>query len=122
MIAQSFKYESPGTLAEAISMLNQYGEDAKVLSGGHSLLPLMKLRLANPEYLIDINGIPGLDYIQEDGAVMKIGALNREADIEHSELLKKYFPISHGFFGGKKLFVRAVDDAPCIDVITGKIV
>lgn len=128
MIAQSFKYESPGTLAQAISMLNQYGEDAKVLSGGHSLLPLMKLRLANPEYLIDINGIPGLDYIQEEGAVMKIGALNREADIEHSELLKKYFPIfgdvtkqiadpqvrNRGTIGGNLAHGDAANDHPAV--------
>ena len=128
MIAQSFKYESPGTLAQAISMLNQYGEDAKVLSGGHSLLPLMKLRLANPEYLIDINGIPGLDYIKEEGAVMKIGALNREADIEHSGLLKKYFPIfgdvtkqiadpqvrNRGTIGGNLAHGDAANDHPAV--------
>lgn len=93
MIAQSFQYESPGTLAEAISMLHKYGEDAKILSGGHSLLPMMKLRLATPEWLIDINGIPGLAHIKKEGSVMKIGALTTEAEIEHSDLLKKEFPL-----------------------------
>jgi len=93
MIAQSFDYESPGTLKEAISLLQQYGEDAKILSGGHSLLPMMKLRLASPEVLIDINGIPGLSYIKEEEGKIKIGGLTHEAEIEHSALLKKYFPI-----------------------------
>ncbi len=128
MIAQSFKYESPGTLAEAISMLNKYGEDAKVLSGGHSLIPMMKLRFANPEWLIDINGIPGLAYIKEEGGIMKIGALNREADIEHSDLLKKQFPIfgdvtkqiadpqvrNRGTIGGNLAHGDAANDHPAV--------
>jgi len=93
MIAQQFEYESPSTLAEAISFLQKYGEEAKILSGGHSLIPMMKLRFASPEYLIDINNIPGLSYIKEEGGMVKIGALTRETEIEHSDLLKKYFPI-----------------------------
>ena len=93
MIAQSFQYESPGTLAEAISLLQKYGDEAKILSGGHSLIPMMKLRFASPEYLIDINNIKGLSHINEDNGLVKIGALTREAEIEHSDLLKKYFPI-----------------------------
>ena len=93
MIAQSFNYESPGTLNEAISLLHQYGEEAKILAGGHSLIPMMKLRLASPEVLIDINNIPGLSYIKEEDGKIKLGGLTREAEIEHSELLKKYFPI-----------------------------
>lgn len=93
MIAQSFNYESPGTLKEAISLLEKYGEEAKILSGGHSLIPMMKLRFASPEVLIDINGIPGLSYIKEEGGMIKLGALTRESEIEHSDLLKKHFPI-----------------------------
>jgi aerobic carbon-monoxide dehydrogenase medium subunit len=93
MIAQSFQYESPGTLAEAISMLHKYGEEAKILSGGHSLIPMMKLRLATPEWLIDINNIPDLAHIREEGGVVKIGALTRESEIEHSDLLNKHFPL-----------------------------
>lgn len=93
MIAQSFQYESPGTLSEAISLLHKYGEDAKILSGGHSLIPMMKLRLATPEWLIDINGISGLSDIKEEGSVIKIGALTTEAEIEHSDLLKKHYPL-----------------------------
>ncbi|ULQ58421.1 xanthine dehydrogenase family protein subunit M [Flavihumibacter rivuli] len=93
MIPQSFQYESPGSLSEAIAMLQQYGEDAKILSGGHSLIPMMKLRFATPEYLIDINGIPGLSFIKEENGILRIGALTREADLEHSDFLKKKFPI-----------------------------
>lgn len=93
MIAASFEYDAPSTLEEAIGLLQRYGEEAKILSGGHSLLPMMKLRLASPERVIDINRIPGLSYIKEEGGVLKIGALTREAEIEHSDLLKKKFPI-----------------------------
>ena len=93
MIPQSFQYESPQTLQEAIELLNKYGDEAKILSGGHSLIPMMKLRFASPEYVIDINGIPGLSHISEDNGVLKIGALTREADLEHSPLLAKHFPI-----------------------------
>ena len=93
MIAQSFQYESPGTIAEAISLLQKYGDEAKILSGGHSLIPMMKLRFASPEYVIDINNIPGLSHIIEENGVIRIGALTRESEIEHSDLLKKHFPI-----------------------------
>lgn len=93
MIAASFEYDAPSTLDEAIGLLQQYGEEAKILSGGHSLLPMMKLRFASPERVIDINGIPGLSYIKEENGVLKIGALTREAEIEHADLLKQKFPI-----------------------------
>ena len=71
MIAASFEYDAPSTLDEAIGLLHQYGEEAKILSGGHSLLPMMKLRFASPERVIDINGIPGLSYIKEENGVLK---------------------------------------------------
>jgi len=69
MIAQSFQYESPGTIAEAISLLQKYGDEAKILSGGHSLIPMMKLRFASPGYLIDINNIKGLSHINEENGI-----------------------------------------------------
>ena len=75
MIAQSFQYESPGTIKEAIEMLQKYGDEAKILSGGHSLIPMMKLRFASPEWIIDINKIPGLSYIKEEGGMLKIGPM-----------------------------------------------
>jgi carbon-monoxide dehydrogenase medium subunit len=93
MIPQAFEYDAPATLEEAIGLLQKYGDEAKILSGGHSLLPMMKLRLATPERLIDINGIPGLSYITEDGEYLKIGSMTRESELEDSELLQKKYPI-----------------------------
>ena len=78
MIPNTFEYLSPQTLDEAISLLQQHGDEAKILSGGHSLIPMMKLRFATPEVLIDINNIPGLDFIKEEDGLLKIGALTRE--------------------------------------------
>ncbi len=80
MIPGAFDYVAPGTLPEAIALLQQHGEDAKILAGGHSLIPLMKLRLAQPAYLIDINKIAGLAYIKEVGGELRIGALTRESE------------------------------------------
>jgi carbon-monoxide dehydrogenase medium subunit len=133
MIAQSFQYESPGTLAEAIALLNQYGDEAKVLSGGHSLIPMMKLRFASPGYVIDINGIPGLSDIKEENGVVHIGALAREADLEHSALLAKYFPIfkdvtkliadpqvrNMGTLGGNLAHGDAANDHPAVMIALG---
>jgi aerobic carbon-monoxide dehydrogenase medium subunit len=93
MIPSSFEYETPSSLQDAIGLLEKYGEEAKILSGGHSLIPMMKLRFASPEYIIDINNIPGLAYIKEENGLVKLGALVREADVEHSDLLKQHFPI-----------------------------
>jgi carbon-monoxide dehydrogenase medium subunit len=128
MIAQSFQYEFPGSLSEAISLLNKYGDDAKILSGGHSLIPMMKLRLATPAYLIDINGIPGLSHITEENGVVRIGALVREAELEHSDLLAKHFPIfkdvtkliadpqvrNMGTLGGNLAHGDAANDHPAV--------
>jgi carbon-monoxide dehydrogenase medium subunit len=93
MIPASFDYHVPKTIPEAIGLLGQYGDEAKILSGGQSLLPLLKLRLASPGHLIDIGRIPGLDYIKEEGGFLKIGALVREAALEASPLIKAKYPI-----------------------------
>jgi aerobic carbon-monoxide dehydrogenase medium subunit len=93
MIPPHFTYLAPTTLHEALTLLRHYASEAKLLSGGQSLIPLMKLRLATPAYLIDINRIPGLDYLHERDGVLRIGALTREADIEHSELMRAKYPI-----------------------------
>jgi carbon-monoxide dehydrogenase medium subunit len=93
MIPPKFEYFAPTTLDEALSLLCQYDAEAKLLSGGQSLIPLMKLRLTTPAYLIDINRIPGLDQLQESNGFLKIGALVREADLEGSELLRSKCPI-----------------------------
>jgi aerobic carbon-monoxide dehydrogenase medium subunit len=89
MIPRPFEYASPATLEEALAYLNEYGQDSKILAGGQSLIPLMKLRLASPKYLIDINGIPDLDYIRETDGWFEIGAMTRHHAIETSPLLKR---------------------------------
>src|SRR5689334_6986767 len=93
MIPRSFEYYSPRTLDEAVTLLQKLGPDAKLLSGGQSLIPMMKLRLLSPEYIVDINRIPDLDYISESDGHLKIGALAREHEIESSEVVKNRFPI-----------------------------
>jgi aerobic carbon-monoxide dehydrogenase medium subunit len=95
MIPAPFDYHAPGSLAEAIGLLQQHGDDAKVLSGGQSLLPLLKLRLASAVHLIDIGRIPGLEYIKEEGGYLKIGARTRESALERSDLIRSKYPILH---------------------------
>ena len=92
MIPGSFEYFAPRTLDEAVSLLGKY-PDSKILSGGQSLIPMMKLRFASPPYLIDINRIPNLSYIKEDGGFLKIGALVRESELEESDLVRSKYPI-----------------------------
>ncbi len=89
MIPRSFEYFSPRTLDEAIALLQKLGPEAKLLSGGQSLIPMMKLRLVSPEYIVDINRIPGLDYISESDGHLKIGALAREHELESSDVSAK---------------------------------
>ena len=93
MIPAAFEYQVPTSIGEATALLARHGDDAKILSGGQSLIPLMKLRLATPRYLIDINRIPGLAYIREAEGVLKIGALARESDLEESDLVRTRYPI-----------------------------
>jgi aerobic carbon-monoxide dehydrogenase medium subunit len=94
VIPASFKYAAVRSVDEAIDLLAD-NADAKVLAGGHSLLPLMKLRLATPSILVDINRIPGLDYIREDEALerLTIGALTRHVDLERSDLIRERYPM-----------------------------
>ena len=93
MYPSRFRYEAPRSLDEAIGMLHNGGDYAKVLAGGQSLVPLMKLRFASPELVVDINNVPGLDYhrANPDGT-LHVGALCRHAELERSELLKTYQP------------------------------
>jgi aerobic carbon-monoxide dehydrogenase medium subunit len=94
MYPSRFSYEAPRSLAEAISLLHEGGEDAKVLAGGQSLVPLMKLRFAAPELIVDINNLPDLDYHRQDpDGTIRIGALCRHAYLERSELLKAKQPV-----------------------------
>ena len=84
MIPAEFDYTAPETLEEAISALSSGGEDAKLLAGGHSLIPLMKLRLAAPSLLVDLRRVPGMHGIQRQNGTWRIGAMTPHADIEHS--------------------------------------
>jgi aerobic carbon-monoxide dehydrogenase medium subunit len=93
MIPPSFEYLRPKTVPEAVAMLQQHGDEAKILSGGQSLIPMMKLRLARPGVLIDINRISGLSYVKEEGGYLKIGGLTREAELESSPLVRSKYPI-----------------------------
>jgi aerobic carbon-monoxide dehydrogenase medium subunit len=93
MFPSRFRYEAPRSLDEAISVLGDGGDYAKVLAGGQSLVPMMKLRFASPELIVDINNLPGLDYHRAgpDGS-LRIGALCRHAELEFSDLLKSTQP------------------------------
>jgi carbon-monoxide dehydrogenase medium subunit len=93
MIPAKFDYVRAGSAEEAISLLGQYGDDAKLLAGGHSLLPLMKLRLASPAVLVDIARITDLSYIRDQGDHVAIGALTRHRDLQTSDLLQRDIPI-----------------------------
>jgi carbon-monoxide dehydrogenase medium subunit len=93
MIPASFDYHSPQTLDEALALLQGHPDDAKVLSGGMSLLPLLKLRLGSAGHLVDIGRIPGLEYIKEEGGFLKIGGRTRESALEHSQLIQTKYPL-----------------------------
>ena len=93
MYPSRFRYEAPRSLGEAIGLLREGGDEAKVLAGGQSLVPLMKLRFASPELIVDINNIGGLDYHRADAdGTLRIGALCRHAALERSDLLKSTQP------------------------------
>ena len=92
MIPANFDYEAPRNLTDALTLL-QSREDAKILAGGHSLLPAMKLRLAQPTLLVDIGRIKDLSYIREAGDRIAIGAMATHADIAGSQLLRKASPL-----------------------------
>jgi carbon-monoxide dehydrogenase medium subunit len=88
-----FEYERATSVDGAIEALQRLGSEARIIAGGHSLLPMMKLRLANPEHLIDINDLHELSYIREEGQELRIGALTRHAELLRSDLLALRFPI-----------------------------
>ena len=95
MIPPRFQYHAPANLDEALSLLDNYGPEAKVLAGGQSLIPLMKLQLAAPEHIVDINRIPGLADIREENGHLHIGCLTRESDLDSSDLVRSGYPILH---------------------------
>jgi carbon-monoxide dehydrogenase medium subunit len=93
MIPREFQYYAPKTLPDALGLLRQLGDEAKVLAGGHSLLPMMKLRFAQPAHLVDLGKIAELRGIREDGATIRIGAMTTESDLIGSKLLQEKCPL-----------------------------
>jgi carbon-monoxide dehydrogenase medium subunit len=93
VIPASFDYQRAASAEEAVSMLGEHGDEAKLLAGGHSLLPLMKLRLATPSVVIDVGRIRELSYLRDGGDQVSIGALTRHRDVETSDLLQREVPI-----------------------------
>ena len=133
MIAENFTYDAPSTISEAIALLHQYGDEAKILAGGHSLIPMMKLRFASPAHLIDINKIPDLDYVTEADGYLKIGALAKEVQLEDSEVIKQKYHIftdaakliadpqvrNFGTLGGNLAHGDAANDQPAVMIALG---
>lgn len=93
MIPAPFDYHAPQTLEEAFALLQEHRDEAKILSGGQSLLPLLKLRLGAAGHLIDIGRIPGLEYIREEDGFLNIGGRTRESALEHSEIVQSRYPL-----------------------------
>lgn len=128
MIPAKFNYHKATSVKEAIALSQELGEEAKYMSGGHSLLPMMKLRFATPEHIIDISKIGGLSYIKEEGDLLKIGALTTQTELEHSELLISNYPIfgdavwltadpsvrNFGTIGGNIAHGDAANDQPAV--------
>lgn len=133
MIPGEFDYVKAGSVQEAISLLQQHGDNAKVLAGGHSLIPMLKLRLANPGVLVDISGIAGLKGVTTGSDKVTIGALTTHAEIEYNSDLKGSFPIlaeaatvigdpmvrNRGTFGGSLAHADPAGDWPAVALALG---
>jgi carbon-monoxide dehydrogenase medium subunit len=133
VIPAAFDYVRAGSAEEAISLVGQYGDESKFIAGGHSLLPLMKLRLAQPSMLIDIGRIDDLSYVRDGGDHIAIGALTRHMDVETSDLLAQHVPLlahaaSHvgdpqvrhrGTIGGSIAHADPASDLPATTVALG---
>jgi len=141
MISSKFDYSAPTTLDAALDLLSKMGDEAKILAGGHSLIPMMKLRFAEPKHLIDINNIPGLSYVKVENGFLKIGAMTKEVELEESADAADKFPIfldaskliadpqvrNFGTIGGNLAHGDAANDHPAVMIslnaeieITGK--
>jgi carbon-monoxide dehydrogenase medium subunit len=126
VIPAQFEYVTPKTLEEALRLVERHGDEAKILAGGHSLLPLMKLRLAQPRYVIDIGRLRGMAYIRQENGHIAIGALTTHAEIESSTLLRAKCPLlaetaasigdvqvrNRGTFGGSLAHADPAADYP----------
>jgi aerobic carbon-monoxide dehydrogenase medium subunit len=128
VIPSSFTYQRAGSVEEALSLASEHGDDAKFLAGGHSLLPLMKLRLAAPEVIIDLGGLHDLSYVSDEGPYVAIGALTRHHDVQHSEVLARQVPLlahaagqvgdpqirHRGTIGGSVVHADPASDLPAV--------
>jgi carbon-monoxide dehydrogenase medium subunit len=94
MIPAEFQYAAPRSIPDAIAALQQ-NKDAKILSGGQSLIPMMRFRFASPPFIVDLNRIPGLDYIRQEQGWLIMGALVRESDLEDSDVIQSKYPLLH---------------------------
>ncbi|KPJ83767.1 MAG: carbon monoxide dehydrogenase [Gemmatimonas sp. SG8_23] len=133
MIPGEFEYHAPSSLDEAVALLERLGDDAKVLAGGHSLVPAMRFRLALPEHLVDLNRIDGLAYVREEGGHLAIGAMTRESEIEQSSLLAERYPLltdagrviadplvrNRGTVGGNLAHADPANDHPAVMLAYG---
>lgn len=133
MIPGEFEYHAPSTLDEAIALLGRLGDDAKLLAGGHSLIPAMRFRLAAPEHLIDMNRIDGLSYVREEGGYLAVGAMTRESELEHSDLVASRYPMladagrmiadplvrNRGTVGGNVAHADPANDHPAVMLAFG---
>ena len=133
MIPASFDYVKAGSAEEAISLLTEHGEEAKILAGGHSLLPLMKLRLASPSVLIDVGRVRDLSYVRDAGNHVAVGALTRHHDVQTSAVLQESVPlVAHvaglvgdpqvrhrGTIGGSVAHGDSASDLPAVALALG---
>jgi len=133
VIPAAFDYARPGSVEEAVALLGQHGDDAKLLAGGHSLLPLMKLRVASPAVLVDIGRLADLRYVRDGGDHIAIGALTRHHDLETSDLLASEAPLlrhaagqvgdpqvrHRGTIGGSLAHADPASDLPAVVLALG---
>jgi aerobic carbon-monoxide dehydrogenase medium subunit len=140
MIPAAFEYARASSVQEAGELLSRYGEDAKVLAGGHSLIPLMRLRLSQPTALVDINGLKELDYITVEDGKLRVGAMSRHVTIHTSDVVRQNLPLlaevasevgdnqvrNMGTIGGVVAHADSAGDYPTLavmldaDVVTNK--
>ena len=133
MIPAAFDYVRAGSVDEAVSLIAEHGEDAKLLAGGHSLLPLMKLRLAQPSVLVDVGRLRDLSYVRDAGDHIAVGALTRHYDVQTSELLQREVPLlahaagmvgdpqvrHRGTIGGSLAHADPASDLPAVVLALG---
>ena len=133
MTTSAFEYHAPTTVADALSLLDRHGDSAKVLAGGHSLIPLMKLRLARPEVIIDLGKISALSYIRETDSGLAIGAMTTYVELENSALVKDKAPMlaeaagqvadplvrNRGTLGGNLSHADPASDLPAVVLALG---